>query len=210
MFASGYNSNTNPPGSNVRMRLMNQQVMPKKSLTGRRLAYILGLVDRYCIIDFLSGTLTQGIIVLTTPTYAPKAWQSIFGVWAALFFAILVNTIIGGVLPTFEGFVLILHILGYFAPLLALIVYGPHKEASEVFGKFVNGGGWPTQSLSCMIGLAGSVFASVHVQFRMGLHCFIKLILHSCPKKFTMPLFSYQGPLWRIRFLMAAWGPDCY
>ena len=73
------------------------------------------------------------------------------------------NTIIGGVLPKFEGFVLILHILGYFALLLAFIVYGPHKQASEVCGKFVNGGGWPTQSLSCMIGLAGSVFASVHV-----------------------------------------------
>ena len=54
---------------------------------------------------------------------------------------------------------LILHILGFFALLLPLIVYGPHQQASEVFGKFVNGGGWPTQGLSCMIGLVGSVFA---------------------------------------------------
>ena len=27
---------------------------------------------------FLSGTLVQGIIVLTTPTYDPKPWQYIF------------------------------------------------------------------------------------------------------------------------------------
>lgn len=93
------------------------------------------------------------------PNYDPKPWQSVLLLWAAISFAILVNTIIGGILPRFEGFVLILHILGFFALLLPLIVYGPHQQAAEVFGTFVNGGGWPTQELSCMIGLVGSVFA---------------------------------------------------
>ena len=59
----------------------------------------------------------------------------------------------------FEGFVSILHILGFFALLLPLMFYGPHQQAAEVFSTFVNGGGWPTQGLSYMIGLVGSVFA---------------------------------------------------
>ena len=39
---------------------------------------------------------------------------------------------------------------------------------------------------------------------------FIKLIVHSCPKEFTMPPFSYHGPLRRVCYLAAAWGSDCY
>ena len=108
---------------------------------------------------FLSGTLVQGIIKLTTPAYELKSWHSVLLLWAAISFAILVNVVIGGLLPKFEGFVLILHILGFFAILLPLIVYGPHQPASEVFGNFMNTGNWPTQGLSCMIGLVGNVFA---------------------------------------------------
>ena len=108
---------------------------------------------------FLSGILVQGILKLTTPTYELKSRLSVLLLWAAIFFAILVNIVIGGLLPKFEGFVLILHILGFFAILLPLIVYGTHQPASEVFGNFMNTGNWPTQGLSCMIGLVGNVFA---------------------------------------------------
>ena len=79
--------------------------------------------------------------------------------WAAISVAVFVNVVIGGLLPNFEGFVLILHVLGFFAILLPLVVYGPHQPASEVFGSFMNTGGWPTQGLSFMIGLVGNVFA---------------------------------------------------
>lgn len=89
--------------------------------------------------------------------------------WAAISVAVFVNAVIGGLLPKFEGCVLILHVLGFFAILLPLIVYGPHQPASEVFGNFMNTGDWPTQGLSFMIGLVGNVFA-------FGGTCFLQVL----------------------------------
>lgn len=108
---------------------------------------------------YLSGTMVQGMIVMTRPTYNPKPWQAVLLFWASISVAVFVNAVIGRLLPKFEGFILILHILGFFAVLLPLVVYGPHQEASEVFNKFRNEGNWPTQGLSFMIGIVGTVFA---------------------------------------------------
>ncbi len=68
------------------------------------------------------------------------------------------NTVVGRFLPKFEGSILIIHILGFFAILLPLAILGSHQDASEVFETFLNTGDWPTQGLSFMIGLIGSVY----------------------------------------------------
>ena len=73
-------------------------------------------------------------------------------------FTIFMNTIVGKFLPKFEGFILILHILGFFAILLPLALLGSHQDASEVFTTFQNTGNWNTQGLSFLIGLIGSVY----------------------------------------------------
>lgn len=52
-----------------------------------------------------------------------------------------------------------LHMLGFFAILLPLIILGDHGEPSEVFGTFTNDGGWPTEGLSFLVGLVSPVFA---------------------------------------------------
>ncbi len=96
---------------------------------------------------------------MTTPDYEPKAWHSMLLLWTAISVAVSVNAVVGGLLPNFEGFVLILHVLGFFAILLPLIIYGQHQPALEVFEPFMNTGGWPTQGLSLMIELVGNVFA---------------------------------------------------
>ena len=73
-------------------------------------------------------------------------------------FTIFVNTVAGRFLLKFEGFILILHILGFFATIFPLAILGPHQSASEVFETFLNTGNWPTQGLSFMIGIIGSVY----------------------------------------------------
>lgn len=80
------------------------------------------------------------------------------------------NIIGGKLLPRFEGTILILHILGFFAILIPLTYMAEHKPASEVFTYFINEGHWPTQGLSFFIGIIGPVFAfaggdaAVHVR----------------------------------------------
>lgn len=107
---------------------------------------------------YLAATQIQGLIVMTRPDYDIKAWQTVLLFWASMVFTIFVNTVIGRFLPKFEGFILILHILGFFAILIPLAIFGPHQPASEVFKTFLNTGDWSTQGLSFMVGIIGSVY----------------------------------------------------
>ena len=107
---------------------------------------------------YLAGAQIQGLITLTNNSYHPHPWHTVLLFWASTVFTIFMNTIVGKFLPKFEGSILIIHILGFFAILLPLVILGPHQDASEVFKTFLNTGNWPTQGLSFMIGLIGSVY----------------------------------------------------
>ncbi|KAM0804293.1 putative GABA permease [Usnea florida] len=107
---------------------------------------------------YLAGALIQGLITLTTPAYEPHPWHTVLLFWAGIVFTISINTAAGQYLPKFEGSILVIHILGFFAVLLPLAIMGSHQNASEVFKTFLNTGGWSTQGLSFMIGMLGSVF----------------------------------------------------
>ena len=74
-------------------------------------------------------------------------------------------------LPKFEGFILVLHILGFFCVLIPLVYLSEHTSAHDVFTQFLNTGNWPTQGLSFFVGLIGMGFsflggdATVHVSY---------------------------------------------
>ena len=93
---------------------------------------------------------------MTHPAYDPKNWHTVMLFWAAIGLAVFVNTIIGRLLPRVEGVTLVMHILGFFAVILPLIFFGAHRDASEVFGTFMNKGDLPTQGLSFMVGVVGT------------------------------------------------------
>ena len=101
----------------------------------------------------------QGLIVLVNPAYNFQPWHGTLLYWAVIFFAVFINTIVSGLLPKFEGLILILHITGFCAIMIPLIVLGPHDDAANIFTTFINGGNWPTQGLSFFVGLLGNVFA---------------------------------------------------
>lgn len=95
---------------------------------------------------------------MTHPSYDPKPGHAVLLFWAAIGFAVFVNTVIGRLLPRIEGFILVAHILGLFAIILPLIFFGPHQDASEVFGAFSNRGDLPTKGLSFVVGIVGTAF----------------------------------------------------
>ncbi|MCJ1393349.1 hypothetical protein MMC18_006222 [Xylographa bjoerkii] len=109
---------------------------------------------------FLSATLIQGLAVLNNMEYVSQPYQATLLFWAVISFAVFMNAIGGTLLPKFEGFILILHILGFSAILIPLIVLGDHQGPSEVFDLFLNTN-WPTQGLSFMVGITGSLFVFV-------------------------------------------------
>ncbi|KAH8652625.1 putative GABA permease [Tricladium varicosporioides] len=110
---------------------------------------------------YVTGTMIQGLILLTHPDYIGnmKNWHGTLLFWAILLLSLGINTAIGSLLAKFEGLVLVVHLLGFFAIMLPMVLLGEHTSSEAVFGTFVNLGGWKTQGLSFCVGISGSVFA---------------------------------------------------
>lgn len=101
----------------------------------------------------------QGLAILCNSTYIPKPWQTTLIIWAVIAFAVFVNVTVSGLLPKFEGLILVLHVLGFFAILIPVVYLSDHMPAESVFTTFLNEGKWKTQGLSFMIGMVGNMFA---------------------------------------------------
>ncbi|KAL9105807.1 MAG: hypothetical protein Q9227_009063 [Pyrenula ochraceoflavens] len=107
----------------------------------------------------LSGTTIQGLIILCDSSYTPQNWHGTLLLWAAVIFSGCVNSFMTDFLAKFEGFILIVHVVGFFAILIPLVYLGPHDSAHNVFTQFLNEGGWPSQGTSFWVGIVGNVFA---------------------------------------------------
>ncbi|KAF3398973.1 Choline transport protein [Talaromyces pinophilus] len=108
---------------------------------------------------YLNGTMIQGLIVLTRPNYVPQTWHATLLYWAVVIFSVTINVVGGSLLPKFEGLILVLHILGFFAILIPLTYMSNYGSAKDIFGTWVNSGDWPLQGISTLVGLMGAVFA---------------------------------------------------
>lgn len=109
--------------------------------------------------SYLSGTMVQGLAVMCNFSYVPTPWQTTLTIWAVIAFAVFINVAVSGLLPKFEGLILILHILGFFAILIPVVYLSDHNPAEFVFKTFLNEGGYQTQGLSFMVGMVGNMFA---------------------------------------------------
>lgn len=107
---------------------------------------------------YLVGSLIQGLIIMNNDTYSPQPYQVTLLLWASIFFAVFINTVVSSALPKIEGLMLILHVLGFFGILIPLVYLSAHIDANTVFTTFLNEGGWKTQGLSFMVGIIGPVF----------------------------------------------------
>lgn len=69
------------------------------------------------------------------------------------------NSVLARLLPFAEGTILAIHVLGWFAILVSLIVVGPRHSNEEVWGTFYNLGGYEQSGVTFFVGLIGPVFA---------------------------------------------------
>ncbi|KAH8703268.1 putative amino acid permease [Talaromyces proteolyticus] len=121
---------------------------------------VVGWQATFATACYLSGTIIQGLIALANPTYVAHPWHSTLLYWAVVAFGLFINTVGGAtLLPKFEGLILVLHIIGFFAVLIPLVYMSEHVSAEEVFAAWENDGGWETQGVSFFVGLIGVVFA---------------------------------------------------
>ncbi|KAI1844989.1 hypothetical protein JX265_008426 [Neoarthrinium moseri] len=112
---------------------------------------------------YLTGTAIQGLILLTHPDYLDtmQNWHGTLFFWAVLILGYSINTALSSMLAKFEGLVLVLHIIGFFAIIFPLVFLSEHTPSDVVWNDWLNLGEWPTQGLSLCIGILGNVFAFV-------------------------------------------------
>lgn len=94
----------------------------------------------------------QGLLVLNYPLYNFERWHGTLLMYAALLFAVFVNTIAARLLPKIEGLILIVHVLGFFAILIPVAYLSSHNDAHTVFVAFVNEAGWSSDGLAFLVG----------------------------------------------------------
>ncbi|SCB64310.1 unnamed protein product [Fusarium graminearum] len=72
---------------------------------------------------FLTATMIQGLVIFTRPDYDAQTWHGTLLIWACILVAIIINTVVSALLPILEGMILILHLIGFFAILITLLVF---------------------------------------------------------------------------------------
>jgi choline transport protein len=105
---------------------------------------------------YLGGTIIQGLLVLNDSTYVPHRWHATLILYAVLFLTLLTNTVLVKFLPSLEGLILILHVVGFFAILIPVVHLGPISSASFVFTDFTNLSGYSSSGASWFIGQSAS------------------------------------------------------
>jgi len=90
-----------------------------------------------------------------------KLWHTGLLMWAWLVVAFGFNIFLSHKLPLAEGLVLVLHVFGFFAFLIVLWTMADIGSAKGVFTTFSNGGAWPSQGVSCLVGLLTPIWCFI-------------------------------------------------
>ena len=71
---------------------------------------------------FITATMIEALVILNHPDYSPQQWHGTLLFWAVMLVAVLLNALANPLIPKLEVFVLALHLLGFFACLIPLLV----------------------------------------------------------------------------------------
>lgn len=110
-------------------------------------------------VAWINTLLIVAVASINYPTYSMKMWQAVLVFWAVICLSVFVNTYLGRIFPSIEAMVLILHIVGFFAILIVLIYLAPKNSSKMVFGTFLNGGGFPSDAQSVLVGAVTIMFS---------------------------------------------------
>ena len=63
----------------------------------------------------------ETLIQLNHADYVPHLWHGTLLFWATVVVAVFINTVTSSVLPKIESFILIIHVVGFFAVLIPVV-----------------------------------------------------------------------------------------
>lgn len=127
---------------------------------------LLGWLAFTASAPFASGTIIQGLITLNYPDYVPERWHGTLLYIAVLSIAFALNIWGSRLLPILENFIMALHILFFFAMLIAVAIIPPSRHSAEfVFANFQNNTGWENDGIAWCLGLLTSAYILIGMPF---------------------------------------------
>ena len=63
----------------------------------------------------------EALIQLNHADYVPELWHGTLLFWATVIVAVFINTVTSTVLPKIEAFILVVHVIGFFAVLIPVV-----------------------------------------------------------------------------------------
>src|SRR5205085_8545729 len=93
----------------------------------------LAWIATVAIESLLAGTIVQGLIKLSHPTYDSQPFHGTFLTWAVIVVNIIINVATPDSLPTLELMILALHLVGFVAIMVTLLSTAKIGSASSVW-----------------------------------------------------------------------------
>lgn len=84
------------------------------------------------------------MLVLNDDSYVYKRWHGTLLLYAVLALSLFVNTVLIKIMPYLEGFILVLHVLGFFGILIPLVHLAPMSSSKFVWTEYLEESGYPS------------------------------------------------------------------
>lgn len=117
----------------------------------------LGWVSYLTLVSNIAAGVIQGLVLLNHSDYVPQPWHTTFIAWAIVLFSFFFNTVLAPRLPLAQVIFFSLHVLGWFAVSVTLLVMSPRTPVHETFTVFSDNAGWGSVGTAAVLAMTQSV-----------------------------------------------------
>ncbi|KAK5194141.1 hypothetical protein LTR99_005628 [Exophiala xenobiotica] len=149
---------------------------------------ITGWVAAIASVCFLIATMIQGLAVLNYSGYEPKRWHATLIMIAFAGISTIGNTFGKKLLPLWETLGGVLHVLFFFLVMIGILATSDKTSNHDVWGTFINGGGWNSDGVSFCLGFLTPAFALAGVD----------AVIHMSEEAFNAPLNIPRAMIWSV------------
>lgn len=130
----------------------------------------------------------QGLAVLNYSGYDAKRWHATLIMIGFAGISALCNTFGKKLLPLWETLGGILHVVFFFIVMISILATSDKVSNHDVWGTFINGGGWPSDGVSFCLGFLTPAFALAGVD----------AVVHMSEEAHNAPLNIPRAMIWSV------------
>jgi len=149
---------------------------------------VTGWVAAVASVCYLIATMIQGLAILNYSSYVPERWHATLLMIGFAGVAALGNTFGKKLLPMWETLAGALHVLFFFMIMIGVLATGDKASNKDVWGTFINGGGWSSDGVSFCLGFLTPAFALAGVD----------AVVHMSEETYNAPKNIPRAMMWSV------------